>query len=225
MSVSKQPIIFCDFDGTITNSDNIVAIMKHFSPPGYEKIMNEVVAGQRSIRDGVGKMFALLHSSQKQEIVDYVMSTAGIREGFSDFLALVHRHQVPFYVTSGGIDFFLKPLLAPFEIAKDHIFCNGSDFSGEYIEIVWTHPCDDHCQNDCGMCKTTVMRQFSPDQYERILIGDSLTDFEGAKIADLVYSRSVLTDKCVELGVDHVPFHTFHDIISDFGQRIGAIHS
>ncbi|WP_046226687.1 2-hydroxy-3-keto-5-methylthiopentenyl-1-phosphate phosphatase [Paenibacillus dauci] len=222
---SKQPVIFCDFDGTITNTDNIVAIMKHFSPPGYEEIMHEVVAQKRSIRDGVSAMFALMPSSSKAEIIEFVMTHAGIREGYREFLNLVREHQIPYYVTSGGIDFFLKPLLEPFGIPEDHIFCNSADFSGEYIEILWPHPCDEHCENDCGMCKTTVMREFPPEQYERILIGDSLTDFEGARIADLVYSRSVLTEKCKELGVSHVPFHTFHDIINDFRQRIGAIHS
>ncbi len=222
---TRQPVIFCDFDGTITNSDNIVAIMKHFAPAGYETILNEVFHQQRSIRDGVTAMFGLMPSSQKQDIIDFVMQHAGIRAGFAQFLAFVREQQIPYYVTSGGIDFFLKPLLEPFGIPDDHIFCNSADFSGEYIEILWPHPCDEHCSNDCGMCKTTVMREFPPEQYERILIGDSVTDFEGAKIADLVYSRSTLTEKCRELGVPHVPFETFHDIIADFRQRTGAIHS
>ncbi|MEW4370240.1 2-hydroxy-3-keto-5-methylthiopentenyl-1-phosphate phosphatase [Paenibacillus kandeliae] len=221
----KQPVIFCDFDGTITNSDNIVSIMKHFSPPGYKEIMDGVVNQQRSIRDGVGAMFGLMPSSQKKDIIDYVLQHAGIREGYSDFLEFVRAQHIPYYVTSGGIDFFLKPLLEPFDIPEDHIFCNSADFSEETITILWPHQCDEHCDNDCGMCKTTVMRGFSSEKYERILIGDSLTDFEGAKIADLVYSRSVLTDKCRELGVPHVPFETFHDIIDDLRQRTGAMHT
>jgi len=125
---------------------------------------------------------------------------------------------VPFYVTSGGIDFFLRPILEPFGIPADHIYCNGSDFSGETIRITWPHPCDDECTNDCGMCKTTVMRRFPRDQYYRILIGDSITDFEGAKIADLVFSRSHLTEKCRELGLPHIPFETFFDVIRHLDQ-------
>ena len=37
--MSKERIIFCDFDGTITVNDNIVAIMKHFNPEGWEGIV------------------------------------------------------------------------------------------------------------------------------------------------------------------------------------------
>lgn len=69
------------------------------------------------------------------------------------------------------------------------------------------------------MCKVTVMDRFPSDQYYRILIGDSLTDFEGAKQADLVYSRSSLTKQCEQLGVFHVPFETFTDIQSDMQDK------
>ena len=127
---------------------------------------------------------------------------------------------IEFFVTSGGIDFFVYPLLAEFGIPEDHIFCNGSDFSGERIEITWPHPCDEACPNgQCGMCKTAIIRQYSADSYERILIGDSVTDFEGAKLADLVFSRSQLTTKCRELGLPHAEFTTFHDVVSELQAR------
>ncbi|WP_439116426.1 2-hydroxy-3-keto-5-methylthiopentenyl-1-phosphate phosphatase [Paenibacillus antri] len=209
----KQPIVFCDFDGTITLSDNIVAIMKHFDPPGCEQIVNDIVSGAKSIRQGVGEMFALLPSSLKEDITQYVLNTAGIRPGFAELLKLCREKEIPFYVTSGGIDFFLRPLLAPFDIEESHIFCNSADFAGERIEIVWPHPCDEHCKNDCGMCKTRVIRRFPEDRYFRMLIGDSITDFEGAKLADLVFARSHLATRCRELGLPHHEYDTFFDVI------------
>lgn len=219
MTTKKKRVIFCDFDGTITLSDNIVAIMKHFDPEGFKPIMENTIKQKISLRQGVGEMFALMPSSKKEEIVSYVLSQAGIRGGFREFLDYVKEENIEFFVTSGGMDFFIDPLLAPFGIPADHIFCNHADFSGEQIEIVWPHPCQPPCSNGCGMCKTTVMRKFPKEEYERILIGDSLTDFEGAKIADLVYSRSILTDKCAELGVKHVPFETFFEIIQDLNKK------
>jgi 2-hydroxy-3-keto-5-methylthiopentenyl-1-phosphate phosphatase len=209
----RPPVLFCDFDGTITLSDNIVAVMKHFNPPGWESIVSDIINESKSIQQGVGEMFALLPSSMKEEVKSYIMNNAGIRAGFPELLEWCSTHNVPFYVTSGGIDFFVEPLLAPFGIPEDHIYCNGSDFSGDRIEITWPHACDDNCANGCGMCKTTVIRQFPKDEFYRVLIGDSVTDFAGAKLVDLVFSRSHLTDKCQELGLPHIPFETFHDII------------
>lgn len=219
MSLDKQKIIFCDFDGTITVSDNIVAIMKHYQPEGYEPIMHKIISLEMSLYEGVAAMFALFPSSMRQEITDFVVGQTVIREGFSDFLQYTNRENIPFYVTSGGIEFFVEPILAPFPIAKDHIYCNGADFSGSHIQITWPHQCDSHCQNQCGMCKTTVMRKFPAEQYERILIGDSLTDFEGAKLADRVYSRSILTDRCQELGIPYTPYETFTDIQKDLQRQ------
>ncbi|HZG55074.1 2-hydroxy-3-keto-5-methylthiopentenyl-1-phosphate phosphatase [Paenibacillus sp.] len=209
----KQPIVFCDFDGTITLSDNIVAIMKHFDPPGWNGIVQDIISGAKSIRQGVGELFALLPSSRKQEVEDYVLQSAGIRPGFADLLALCKRKNIPFYVTSGGIDFFLRPLLAPYDIEESHIYCNSADFSKPHIEIVWPHPCDDECRNDCGMCKTRVIRRFPKERYYRMLIGDSVTDFEGAKLADLVFARSHLATRCKELGLPHYEYDTFFDVI------------
>ncbi|OBZ17524.1 2-hydroxy-3-keto-5-methylthiopentenyl-1-phosphate phosphatase [Bacillus sp. FJAT-26390] len=210
---AKKRIVFCDFDGTITVNDNIIAIIKHFNPEGWEKIAEQTISQELTIKDGVGQLFRLLPASMQEEVVAFSISNARIRDGFTDFLAYCKEQQIEFYVTSGGIDFFVYPILEQFGIPSDHIYCNGSDFSGESIEILWPNPCDGHCINDCGMCKTTIMRRFPADQYERIIIGDSVTDFEGAKLADVVFSRSHLTVKCKELGLAHHEYETFHDII------------
>ncbi|WP_281888058.1 2-hydroxy-3-keto-5-methylthiopentenyl-1-phosphate phosphatase [Paenibacillus sp. YYML68] len=209
----KQRIIFCDFDGTITVNDNIVAIMKHFQPEGWETLVKQVLSKEITIRDGVGRMFALLPTSRKDEVIDYAIRNVKLRDGFRELLDYCRKEQVTFLVTSGGIDFFVYPVLEPFDIDKDRIYCNGSDFSGASIRIVWPHACDEHCHNDCGMCKTTIIRRYPREQYERILIGDSVTDFEGAKLADLVFARAQLIELCEELGLNYKPFESFHEVI------------
>ncbi|REK77204.1 2-hydroxy-3-keto-5-methylthiopentenyl-1-phosphate phosphatase [Paenibacillus paeoniae] len=218
-TTTKKRIIFCDFDGTITVNDNIIAIIKHFNPEGWEDLAKRTISTELSIKEGVGALFRLLPTSMQEEVVSFGINNVRIREGFAEFLAYCREHHIDFYVTSGGIDFFVFPVLEPFDIARDHIYCNGSDFSGEHIEILWPHPCDGNCNNKCGMCKTTIMRQFPEGEYERIIIGDSVTDFEGAKLADVVYSRSHLTTKCRELGISHTEFDTFHDIIAAMNEE------
>jgi 2-hydroxy-3-keto-5-methylthiopentenyl-1-phosphate phosphatase len=211
--MSRKQIIFCDFDGTITINDNIVAIMKHFQPEGWDALVEQVISKTISIREGVGRMFALLPTSRKQEVIDYAINNVTIRGGFSELLSYCQEQAIEFYVTSGGIDFFIYPVLAAFPIPSDHIYCNSSNFGGSQIEILWPHTCDKHCHTDCGMCKTTIIRRYSADEYERILIGDSVTDFEGAKLVDTVFARSHLIDLCNDLGLNYYPFDDFHEII------------
>lgn len=213
MSSNKRPVIFCDFDGTITENDNIIALVKHFDPPGWKEIVDDILERRISIRTGVGRLFALLPSSRREEVIRYAIDNARIRSGFADLLTYCREQNIEFYVTSGGIDFFVYPLLAPFGIPEAHIYCNGSSFDDPTITITWPHPCDDHCHTDCGMCKTTIMRRFPTGQYRRILIGDSITDFEGAKLADLVFARSHLAERCREIHMDYVPYETFHEVV------------
>lgn len=218
--MTKKKIVFCDFDGTITVNDNIIAIIKHFNPPGWEELASKTISTEISVQEGVGKLFNLLPSSMEKEVTEFGINNAKIRDGFAEFLAYCKEQQIEFYVTSGGIDFFVYPILSAFNIDKEHIYCNGSDFSGETIKITWPHECDDNCPNGkCGMCKTSIIRSYPADEYERILIGDSVTDFEGAKIADVVFSRSHLTTKCKELNVASTEYETFFDIIEALQQK------
>ncbi|UFJ39754.1 2-hydroxy-3-keto-5-methylthiopentenyl-1-phosphate phosphatase [Brevibacillus humidisoli] len=210
--MSKQLVLFCDFDGTITEKDNIVAIMRKFAPPEWEGLTKQILSQQISVREGVGKLFAMLPSSRKQEIVDYIVEEAAIRPGFAEFVRFCEEKQIELLITSGGIDFFVEPILAPFRL-KNQVYCNGSDFSGETITITWPHHCDENCDNDCGMCKTSIIRRYDPERYFRVVIGDSITDLAGAKIADFVIARSLLEQKCEELGLRYRPFATFYDVI------------
>lgn len=217
VSRGQRRVIFCDFDGTITENDNIIAIIRHFNPPGWEPIVQDVLEERISISEGVGQMFALLPSSMRDEVIRFALGQAVIRPGFEEFVRFCCDSDIALYVTSGGIDFFVYPLLEPFGIPFDHIYCNGSDFSGESIRITWPHPCQDPCQNKCGMCKATIARRFPEEQYERIVIGDSVTDFAAAKLVEFVYARAQLISKCEELHLPYAPFGTFYDIIEHLG--------
>lgn len=212
---TKQRIIFCDFDGTITQSDNIVAIMKHFQPTGWKELVDQVVNRQISVRQGVGAMFRLLPSERKNEIAQFAIQNAVIREGFTEFLDYCKLYNIILLITSGGIDFFLHPILEPFDIAPEQIYCNGSSFEDHMIEILWPHACNAECHNDCGMCKTTIIRSYPASEYHRILIGDSITDFAGAKLVDTIFARAQLIDLCNEVNLAHIPFDNFYQIIEN----------
>jgi 2-hydroxy-3-keto-5-methylthiopentenyl-1-phosphate phosphatase len=136
-----------------------------------------------------------------------------IRRGFAVFLNFCREQQFQFFVTSGGIDFFVYPTLLPFGIEKKQIFCNRSNFNQEQIKIEWPHPCDMNCTEDCGMCKATLIRSYPADQYIRILIGDSITDFAGAKMADFIFARSHLATECSKLEMPYFAYESFFDVI------------
>lgn len=204
--------IICDFDGTITETDNIIAIMKKFAPPEWDALKNGVLSQGISIREGVGNMFLLLPSSLKSEIIEFILDHAEIRAGFKEFVQYTKENNIPLYIVSGGIDFFVYPLLKGL-IGEDQIYCNKADFSNERIKIEWPHSCDDSCDNDCGCCKPSLIKRLTSSDQSKIVIGDSITDLQAAKLADFVIARDLLLEKCEELRLPHKPFTTFYDVI------------
>ncbi|MGD6775792.1 2-hydroxy-3-keto-5-methylthiopentenyl-1-phosphate phosphatase [Sutcliffiella horikoshii] len=217
MNANKQ-MIFCDFDGTITNSDNIIAIMKKFAPKEWDEIKNQVLSQEISIKEGVGKMFSLLPSKKKEAITEYILDHAEIREGFNEFVAFTKEEGIPLYIVSGGIDFFVEPLLEGM-IDEESIYCNGSDFDGETINILWPNECDVDCDNDCGCCKPSIIRKLVKSDTYKIVIGDSITDLEAAKLADQVIARDFLIKKCEEHSIAFSPFETFYDVMDILKKR------
>lgn len=196
--------------------------MKKFAPPNWEKIKDQILCREISINEGVGKLFAALPCNRKDEITKYVIENARIREGFAEFVEFVRAEEIPLYIVSGGIDFFVYPILeryGPFE----GIFCNEADFSGETIKILWPYDCDSNCDNDCGCCKPSIIRKLSKGENRfNIVIGDSVTDLEAAKQADFVLARDLLKEKCAEWGINHQGFSSFHDCIEAIKNRIGV---
>jgi 2-hydroxy-3-keto-5-methylthiopentenyl-1-phosphate phosphatase len=211
-------IIFCDFDGTITENDNIINIMKFYNPPGWETIKNDILAGRISIREGVGRMFLLLPTSCQEEISNYAINQAKIRPGFEQFIKYCHDNNIRLLITSGGIDFFVFPILSLYPVPKQDIYCNNSDFSGKQIRILWPFSCDEICSNDCGMCKPSILRSQSTNDYLNIVIGDSITDLAVAKMAELVIARDFLLQKCIEHSLPYKEFDSFFDVIKILNQ-------
>lgn len=207
--------ILCDFDGTVTTQDNIIALMQAFAPASdFEPLKHGVLDRTLSIQSGVGQMFALLPSDGKTAYLDFLLERAVIRDGFSELLQYSRRQGIDFSIVSGGMDFFVEPILAPF-LDQEQIYCNVADFSGPFVHIDWPNACDAHCTNGCGCCKTSVARTLRQDGDVIIVIGDSVTDFELAKQADRVYARDYLITLCEENDIAYTPFETFHDIVHD----------
>jgi 2-hydroxy-3-keto-5-methylthiopentenyl-1-phosphate phosphatase len=212
--MTQRSVIFCDFDGTVTEKDNIVAIMEEFSPDGWQPIVNDILNEAISIREGVGKLFSRISSDKKDEIIEFVLTRSKIRDGFEEFIDYTKKEQIPLYIVSGGIDFFVNPVLKN-KLDSKQIICNHSEFSKSHIEITWPNQCDENCNNDCGCCKPSVIRRLE-SQYpntHKIVIGDSITDLQASKLADVVFARDYLIEKCEENKIPYTPFETFFDVI------------
>ncbi len=201
----RPAAVFCDFDGTITESDMIVSIWRQFAPPGWEQVKDDMLARRKTVREGVAQVFAQIPSARKQEIIDHALRAVRFRAGLQAFLEFCAREGLPFYVTSGALDFFIEPVMAPYRRWLAGVYSIATNLSGPMIRLVHTHACE-----TCGLCKVRAMREH-PGVFS-ILIGDSVTDLHGAMEANLVFARDRLKAYLDEARIAYEPFETFHDI-------------
>ena len=218
--MSRQVVIFCDFDGTAAEQEVIVSLFKAFGQPRWEAVRDAVISETLSVREGVGRLFAQIPSHRVPEMVAYARKNATLRSGFREFLEYCRVQGHRFLLTSGGIDFYIYPLMEGL-LPRDQIYCNESDCSGPTVRILWPHGCDEHCLADCGMCKPSIMRRFPSEQYRRVVVGDGITDLPAARLADMVVARDLLSVKCREAGIPSEPFETFYDVMTVL-DRVGA---
>lgn len=60
---SLKPVVFCDFDGTITSKETFVEMLKIFSPELSSQIIPQLYEKKITIREGVRKMVEAIPSS------------------------------------------------------------------------------------------------------------------------------------------------------------------
>lgn len=202
---------YCDFDGTISETDLIVRIVKKFAPPQTQSIVDCVLAGTLTVQSGVAAMFATIPSYRLKEVIDYARETTRVRPSFTPFVRFLAEKHWPLTVVSGGFDFFVEPALDEVRSYVD-VACNRIDASGTHLRIVWHTPCDVDCEGGCGLCKPTVIRQRSTPGTKNIVIGDGVTDLKAARLADYVFARDQLERVCQAESIAHARFDTFDDI-------------
>jgi 2-hydroxy-3-keto-5-methylthiopentenyl-1-phosphate phosphatase len=209
----KQWVIFSDFDGTITERDAIVMSLERFAPLEWKDIARRILKERTlPVQEGIQQLYALMPSALKDDIIHFVKTEVTLRPGFDSFMAWRKQVGIPFQVVSGGLDAFIHPVLAAYE-GEYTLFSNTADFEGPCIGVGMPYaPKDCEVCGTCACCKVAVLNQWETSQTFKIAIGDSVTDFGMARVADFVFAREALAEQLTQEGRAFTLFESFHDI-------------
>ena len=116
-----KPIIFCDFDGTITAEETFVGMLKEFAPQMAAEIMPLLYRREMTLREGVRKMLESIPSRCYPEIIEF-SRTKKIRPGFVEFLDFLKTQGVPFVLVSGGVRIMVETVLGDLTQKIDGIY-------------------------------------------------------------------------------------------------------
>ena len=181
----KYPyIVFCDFDGTITNTETLSGLLYSFKPDGADALTEAYAKGEITLGECVKSLFQLVPSSRAGEIQEFI-TTIGVRPGLAELLGFLAQREIPFVVLSGGLRPMVQAVLGDMAQQMLAVHTAELDLSEENMRI--------YSQWDDGIevvSKTQVMEKYSYGK--AICIGDGYTDIRMARKCDVVFARDEL---------------------------------
>lgn len=125
MSSAKQPppplilqhhpkfIFFTDFDGTITQQDSNDFLINNFGigPVRRKEVFDDILFERRTFRDGFKELLDGIDLPLEKCIAE-LLENITLDEGFKEFYAWTHEHNIPVVVLSGGMEPIIRALLA-----------------------------------------------------------------------------------------------------------------
>lgn len=202
-ALSRQ-MVFCDFDGTISERETLRALLMHFVPQAAGPVIEQIDAREISLREALPRLVGAIPSRLRDDIIAYTAKEP-LRAGFGELLEYLAARAIPFVVLSSGLDFYIKAMLAPYLKRIHAIHALEVDTSGEYMRLNLEHA---HPRE--AMPKAWVMRDYGARR--NVAIGDAMSDLEMAEAADIVFARDRLLAWMRERGNAVHAYHTFHDV-------------
>lgn len=196
-----------DFDGTLVEPNVAIILVEQFCEGGKaiaHEVDEQLHAGKITLREAWSRQVALLDGRRLDEMARWAVENTPLRPGAKELVELLTRHRVPTTIVSGGLDFYIWPILEAagidLPVLSDRVV---SDASG-VLDL--QHPYGHATCRLCGICKAQVARPMPMPPMRTAFAGDGSTDRYAAEVADIVFARRRLKQYCERSGVPHFPF-------------------
>lgn len=209
-----DPVVFCDFDGTITLADVTDEILSRMAAPEWREIEQMWAQGRIGSRECLERQLALVCTTPQalNELVDSIP----VDPYFGQFLRFIRKNCIPFVVVSDGLDYVIRRVLA--RCGAHGQLRNGTDFFSSSVSlkagslsVEFPHALPS-CIHGCATCKSLLMRALRGQHWPVVYVGDGLSDRHAVWEADWVFARRPLFDYCAAKGVPCRFFEKFSDI-------------
>ena len=215
MTEPQTPILFLDFDGTVSRCDAIDAILEKYADAKWRTLEEEWRAGRIGSRDCLHAQMALVRATREQ--LDALLDEIELDEGLAVLLETCAAQKVPAHIISDGFDYCIRQILARAEaelsrllrgvrVCASHLDPEGHRWR---IEFPFFHQA---CTHGCATCKPAVMRLLNRANAPTVFVGDGLSDAYAAAKADYVFAKNGLAKYCREQLIEHVPYNDLGEV-------------
>jgi 2,3-diketo-5-methylthio-1-phosphopentane phosphatase len=211
-----KPVLFFDFDNTLTDGDVLDEVIEKFSPderwrdwenewengclPARECLRMQV----EHLRVRREELFAHLSRVRVDPAFAAIVQWAaarglGVNIVSDSFLPMIHH-----ILTNNGID------VVP-------VFANDLGFSGDRLI-----PAFPHYDPACARSANAKARHLAPYRNHRIIFaGDGHSDLDAALAADVVFAKSTLARELDAIPVAFRPFETLEPVLAYLRAEVG----
>lgn len=210
----KHPVIFCDFDGTISRQDVVDVLLKTYGKPPWRDIEQEWVAGRISSHECLDRQMAC--TPVTEAALERLIAGIEIDKGFHSLASWARDSEFPLVVYSDGFDWIIERMFAMNDVdiraLGIRIFASHLDFvTGD---LKWSFPHSNGCPHGCGTCKPEIIRRLMVDDAVPVVVGDGRSDRFAVDSAGIVYAKGWLQAHCKEQRIRHHPFRNLHDVLA-----------
>lgn len=198
-------IVFCDFDGTITEDETIEMFFQKFHKEEIRVLAERIIKNGYTIKEGIRKLAFSVPSSEYYTSINE-LENARIRSGFEEFLPHLKSRNIDFVLISGGLRDMIEVILKDFINDLPHIFSAEPFLENEYLTLLSHYESSEEL-----VSKVEIMKKFTYDKC--ICIGDSYTDIIMAQNSDLIFARDRLASFLKKENIKYYAYETFYDIM------------
>jgi 2-hydroxy-3-keto-5-methylthiopentenyl-1-phosphate phosphatase len=222
--IRPSPIVFCDFDGTITLADVTDEILKRLARPEWRKIERMWAEGRIGSRECLERQLALVETTPSA--LDALIRSIPLDPDFAAFCRYAQAERVPLVVVSDGLDYVLRRILKSIGLGKGprngtQFFSSSACLRKGKIRVRFPHA-SSGCSHGCATCKAQIIRRLGSPHWPVLYVGDGLSDRYAVEEADFVYARRPLLEYCRKHGIPSRFFRTFGDIESALADWLGG---
>jgi 2-hydroxy-3-keto-5-methylthiopentenyl-1-phosphate phosphatase len=208
--VSGSLRLWIDFDGTLVVPNVAIILVAEFARDGKRvahEIDEELHAGRITLREAWERQVALLPPDRMDEMAEWAVRNTPLRAGATELLALLERHEIPASIVSGGLDFYIGPILRNAGIDLP-VYSDVLRVEPPNV-LRLSHPYGHSTCRLCGICKAQTVVGLGGDDRRSVFVGDGSTDKYAAEVADIVFARRRLKGYCEKSGIPHYAFEEF----------------
>jgi len=210
----KSPVLFSDFDGTITQVDVTDQILTLLAHPSWREIEQQWMQGLIGSRECLARQIALVNAPVEE--LHAVIDAIAVDTDFTAFCKFARKRDLPLYILSDGFDYVIRRVLKGAGVERHfrvsvNLFASALRIDDRRLESSFPHA-DKPCAHGCATCKPALMERLRDDRHPVIFVGDGMSDRFAVEAADVVFAKRHLLAYCRENGIPCHAFDTFKDV-------------